>query len=176
MLQRGVGVIGDKLFEASLQLLGELSPPASKMPVGGGPDDAAAEAEAAAFIALSSLGSALAYLSAPVLASADLAKIAKQIQAIQATQDGKGKHPAKADAAKPPLVPVQPKPARSANAVTATAPAQLAAAILAARTTAGLSQTALGAKLKMAQANIARLEKGGSIPSTTTRRSGVQTL
>jgi ribosome-binding protein aMBF1 (putative translation factor) len=108
-------------------------------------------------------------ITAPVLASADLAKIAKQIQAIQATQDGKAKRPAKAAAAKPSLVPVQPQPARRpSNEVTATAPAQLGAAILAARTTAGLSQTALGTKLKMAQANIARLEKGGSIPSTTT--------
>jgi transcriptional regulator with XRE-family HTH domain len=44
----------------------------------------------------------------------------------------------------------------------------LGAAILAARTAAGLSQTELGAKLKTAQTNIARLEKGGSIPSTTT--------
>jgi len=42
------------------------------------------------------------------------------------------------------------------------------AAILAVRTAAGLSQTELAAKLKTAQANIARLEKSGSIPSTTT--------
>src|SRR5215470_3648365 len=50
-------------------------------------------------------------IHAPVLASADLAKITRQIQAIQATQDGKAKHPVKAAAAKPSLVPVQPKPA-----------------------------------------------------------------
>ena len=42
----------------------------------------------------------------------------------------------------------------------------LGAAILAARTAAGLSQIELAAKLKTAQANIARLEKAGSIPST----------
>ncbi|MGO9058447.1 MAG: helix-turn-helix domain-containing protein [Candidatus Binataceae bacterium] len=52
--------------------------------------------------------------------------------------------------------------------MTATAPSQLGAAILAARTAAGLSQTELAAKLKTAQANITRLEKGGSVPSSTT--------
>ncbi len=106
-------------------------------------------------------------ITAPVLASADLAKITKQIQAIQATQDGKAKRPAKAAAAKPPLVPVQRKPASPPKEVTA-APSQLGSAILAARTAAGLSQTELAAKLKTAQANIARLEKAGSIPSTST--------
>jgi ribosome-binding protein aMBF1 (putative translation factor) len=34
----------------------------------------------------------------------------------------------------------------------------------------GLSQTELAAKLKTAQANIARLEKTGSVPSTNTRQ------
>jgi uncharacterized protein len=108
-----------------------------------------------------------ARITAPVLASADLAKIAKQIQAIQATQGGNAKRPAKASA-KPPLVPVQPKPASPPKEVTVTAPSRLGAAILAARTAAGLSQTELAAKLKTAQANIARLEKTGSIPSTST--------
>ena len=41
-------------------------------------------------------------------------------------------------------------------------------AILAARTTAGLSQNGLAAKLKTAQQNVQRLEKGGNIPSTNT--------
>jgi hypothetical protein len=111
-----------------------------------------------------------ARITAPVLASADLAKITRQIQAIQATQGGTAKRPAKA-AAKPPLVPmvpIQPTLASRPKVVTATAPCQLAAAILAARSAAGLSQTALAAKLKTAQANIARLEKAGSIPSTST--------
>jgi ribosome-binding protein aMBF1 (putative translation factor) len=45
---------------------------------------------------------------------------------------------------------------------TARPPAQIGAAILAARTTAGLSQTELAAKLKTAQQNVQRLEKGGS--------------
>ncbi len=107
-------------------------------------------------------------ITAPVLASADLAKITKQIEAIQATQDGKAKRPAKATAAKPSLVPVQAIPASRPKVVTATAPYQLGAAILAARRAAGLSQTELAAKLKTAQANIARLEKTGSIPSTST--------
>jgi ribosome-binding protein aMBF1 (putative translation factor) len=109
-----------------------------------------------------------ARITAPVLASADLAKITRQIQAIQATQGGNTKRPAKVAAARPPLVPIQAKPASPPKIVTVTAPSQLGAAILAARTAAGLSQTALAAKLKTAQANIARLEKGGSMPSTTT--------
>jgi ribosome-binding protein aMBF1 (putative translation factor) len=71
-------------------------------------------------------------------------------------------------AAKPPLVPVQSKPTSPPKEVTAGAPSQLGAAILAVRTAAGLSQTELAAKLKTAQANIARLEKAGSIPSTNT--------
>jgi uncharacterized protein len=110
-----------------------------------------------------------ARITAPMLASADLAKIAKQIEAIQATQDGKRKRPtAKTGAAKPALVPLQPKPASPTKEFTAAAPSQLGAAILAARTTAGLSQAELGAKIKTAQANIARLEKNGSVPSTST--------
>jgi len=55
-----------------------------------------------------------------------------------------------------------------AKELTATAPSQLGAAILAARTAAGLSQAELATKLKTAQGNIARLENGGSIPSTNT--------
>jgi ribosome-binding protein aMBF1 (putative translation factor) len=110
-----------------------------------------------------------ARITAPVLVSADLAKIAKQIQAIQATQDGNAKRPARTAGAKPALVPVRPQPATSSpKEVTAAIPSQLGAAILAVRTAAGLSQTELAAKLKTAQANIARLEKTGSIPSTST--------
>src|SRR6202040_4287752 len=63
-----------------------------------------------------------ARITAPVLASADLAKITRQIQAIQATQGGNAKRPARA-AAKPPLVPmvsIQPKPASRPKVVTAT--------------------------------------------------------
>jgi len=86
-------------------------------------------------------------LNAPVLASADLAKITKQIQAIQAAQVGKAKHPKK-ETAKPPLVPVKTQPAKPRKDVTAAAPAQLGAAILAARTAAKLSQTTLASRLK----------------------------
>ncbi|MGO9266526.1 MAG: helix-turn-helix domain-containing protein [Candidatus Binataceae bacterium] len=69
----------------------------------------------------------------------------------------------------PTVVPVQPKPASRPKVVTGTAPSQLGAAILAARTVAGLSRAELSAKLKKtAQANIARREKAGSIPSTST--------
>jgi ribosome-binding protein aMBF1 (putative translation factor) len=64
------------------------------------------------------------------------------------------------------------QPVKSANPspkeITASTPAQIAAAILAARTTAGLSQNDLAAKLKPAQQNVQRLEKGGSILSTNT--------
>lgn len=112
-----------------------------------------------------------ARITAPVLARADLEKIARQIEAIQATQDaGKGKSKrVRGVSPKPFLVPVQPlKPASPPKDITASSPAQIGGAIHAARTTAGLSQNDLAAKLKTAQTNIARLERGGSIPSTNT--------
>jgi ribosome-binding protein aMBF1 (putative translation factor) len=115
-------------------------------------------------------------INAPVLASADLTKITKQIEAIQTAQGGKGKGKANAKGAakrtaKPSLVPATKtktaKAAKAAKAVTAT-PSQLGAAILAARTAAGLSQMELAARLNTAQANIVRLEKGRSLASTRT--------
>jgi ribosome-binding protein aMBF1 (putative translation factor) len=112
-----------------------------------------------------------ARITAPVLATADLAKIANQIQAIQATQGSTSKRsPKGARTPKPALVPVNPpkQTAPPAKEITASTPAQIGAAILAARTTAGLSQNDLAARLKTAQTNIARLERGGSIPSTDT--------
>jgi ribosome-binding protein aMBF1 (putative translation factor) len=112
-----------------------------------------------------------ARITAPVLATADLAKIAKQIQAIQATQGNTSKRSSKgANTPKPALVPVNPpkQTAPPAKEITASTPAQIGAAILAARTTAGLSQNDLAARLKTAQTNIARLERGGSVPSTNT--------
>jgi len=114
-----------------------------------------------------------ARIVAPVLATADLAKITKQIEAIQATQDGgkgKSKRSPKGAAAKPALVPVQPlKPAsQPPKEITASTAAQIGAAIIAARTTAGLSQTGLAERLKTAQQNIQRLEKGRGPPSTKT--------
>ena len=81
-------------------------------------------------------------ITAPVLASADLVKITKQIQAIEALQDGKSKRGSKATI-KPPLVPVQPIQAKPPKEVTAATPSQLGAAILAVRQVAGLSQTEL---------------------------------
>lgn len=63
---------------------------------------------------------------------------------------------------------MQTKPASPPKEVTAAALSQLGGAILTARTAAGLSPTELAAKLKTAQTNIARLERGGSIPSTNT--------
>src|SRR6516164_4309290 len=68
-------------------------------------------------------------INAPVLASADHAKITKQIQAIQAAQGSNAKRTMKG-AAKPPLLLTQTKPARPPKEVTATAPGQLGAAIL----------------------------------------------
>ena len=106
-------------------------------------------------------------INAPVLASADLAKIARQIQAIQAAQSDTAKRPAKGTA-KSPLLPVRTKPAKPAKEVTATAPAQLGEAILSARTAAKPSQIALASRLKTSQANVVRLEKGRSLPSTRT--------
>jgi len=47
-------------------------------------------------------------------------------------------------------------------------PTQLGAAILAARTAAKLSQIELALRLKTSQANVVRLEKGRSIPTTRT--------
>lgn len=106
-------------------------------------------------------------ITAPVLASADLMKITKQIQTIEALQDGKSKRAVKATT-KPPLVPVQPKQAKPPKAVIAATPSQLGTAILAVRQVAGLSQTELATKLKTAQGNIGRLEKGRTWPSTRT--------
>jgi ribosome-binding protein aMBF1 (putative translation factor) len=110
-----------------------------------------------------------ARIAAPVLASADIANIARRIQAIQAAQEGGKSKRAKGAATKQPLVPVQPvKPIAPPKEIIASTPAQIGAAILAARTTAGLSQTELAAKLETAQQNVQRLEKGGSTPSTNT--------
>jgi transcriptional regulator with XRE-family HTH domain len=106
-------------------------------------------------------------INAPVLASADLAKITKQIQAIQAAQVVNAKRPKKASA-KPSLVSTRTKPAKAPKEVIAIAPAQLGTAILAARTAAKLSQTTLAARLKTSQASIVRLEKGRSVPTTRT--------
>ena len=108
-------------------------------------------------------------IAAPVLASADIENITRQIQAIQATQhDGKHKSGRAAPGSAKPLVAVQHKAVSPRKEVTAARPSQLGVAILAARTAAGLSQTELAAKLKTAQTNIARLERGGSMPSTNT--------
>ncbi len=108
-----------------------------------------------------------ARVNAPVLASADLAKITRQIEAIQAAQDGK--RPRKASATKPRLVPPLPiETAHTSKDVTATSLSQLGAAILAVRKEAGLSQAELAARLNPPQPNVARLESGRSNPSTTT--------
>jgi len=52
--------------------------------------------------------------------------------------------------------------------LTATAPAQLGETIVALRPAAGLTQAALADKLKTTRGNVSRLEKGHSMPSTTT--------
>ena len=108
-------------------------------------------------------------ITAPVLASADLAKISRQIQAIEATQGNAPKRGA-AKKGTGQLVPVQPQPPKAKD-VTAASLSQLGAAIIAARAAAGLSQNELASKLKTSQSNIVRLEKGRSKPSTTTLQS-----
>lgn len=123
-----------------------------------------------------------ARIAAPVLASADIAKITRQIEAIQSSQAGSSKRrrptpPAeevrRAVAVPAPgasmLLPRAPPPAaRPRRALTATGPSQIARAILAARTAAKLSQTELAARLKTSQAAVLRLEKGRSRPSSRT--------
>jgi uncharacterized protein len=113
-----------------------------------------------------------ARITAPVLAEADLAKIAKQIAAIEAAQ---GKPPAKADKApRLSLVPLPARPAKGAKPAKQTkplragAPSELGAAIMSARLAAGLSQIALAERLRTSQSNIVRLEKGRSLPSSWT--------
>jgi ribosome-binding protein aMBF1 (putative translation factor) len=76
--------------------------------------------------------------------------------------------PSNTAAAKSPFVPVEPKRASPPKELTVTAPRQLGAAIVVARTTAGLSQIELAARLKNAEPNTARFKKGGSILSTVT--------
>jgi hypothetical protein len=88
------------------------------------------------------------------------------IQAIQAAQEGSESKGAKGEATKQPLLPVQPPKPTAPTKITASTPAQIGAAILAARTTAGPSQTELAAKLKTARQNVQRLEKGRSTSST----------
>jgi uncharacterized protein len=113
-------------------------------------------------------------ITAPVLASADLAKITKQIEAIQAAQSGSAKRSTKRTAKTSLLPATKSKPAKTKlskskpKAVTATAPSQVGAAIRAARMAAGLSQAELAARLKTAQANIVRLENGRSLATTRT--------
>ena len=114
-------------------------------------------------------------ITAPVLASADLAKITKQIEAIQAAQGESAKRSPKrtaktsvAPATKSKPVKSKPPKRKPAKSVTATAPAQVGAAIRATRIAAGLSQTALAARLETAQANIVRLENGRSLATTRT--------
>jgi ribosome-binding protein aMBF1 (putative translation factor) len=108
-------------------------------------------------------------MTAPVLASADVVKITRQIETIEAAQSSKGKHPTKAGA-KPHLArtQAQPTPASSPRQTITAAPLHIGAAIVAARTAAGLSQNELVSRTKTAQPNIGRLEKGGSLPSVRT--------
>jgi uncharacterized protein len=107
-----------------------------------------------------------ARITAPVLASADVVKITRQIEAIEATQSSKAKHPTKAGA-KTHLARAQAQPtvASSPKQTITAPPLQIGAAIVAARTAAGLSQNELASRTKTAQPNIGRLEEGGSLPS-----------
>ena len=95
-----------------------------------------------------------------MLASADVVKITRQIEAIEATQSSKAKHPTRA-AAKPHPAGAQAQPTlvSSPKQTITAAPLQIGAAIVAARTAAGLSHNELGSRTKTAQPNIGRLEK-----------------
>ena len=115
-----------------------------------------------------------ARITAPLLASADIAKITQQIQAIQTAQLTTDKRPAKVAAA---LVttavpvsaaPVKPSALPAKQKRPATNPKELAASLVAARHAAGLTQAQLAEKAKTARPFIVRLEKGGSVPTTKT--------
>jgi ribosome-binding protein aMBF1 (putative translation factor) len=114
-----------------------------------------------------------ARITAPVLAEADLAKIARQIRAIEAAQ-GKPQRPKAENAVRPSLAPFPtraakfPKPPKRSKLARASAPSQLGAAIIGARAAAGLSQIGLADRLKTSPANVVRLEKGRSLPSSRT--------
>jgi ribosome-binding protein aMBF1 (putative translation factor) len=107
-------------------------------------------------------------VTSPVLAQTDLAKITRQIQAIQAAQAA-----APRGAKKAPNLSLVPAPLKTTKppkevTATATAPSQLAGAIIAARTAAGITQYELAARIKTSQGNVVRLEKGRSVPTTRT--------
>ncbi|HEY0870650.1 MAG TPA: helix-turn-helix domain-containing protein, partial [Acidothermaceae bacterium] len=125
-----------------------------------------------------------ARVMAPVLASADVAKLTRQIESIQAAQGAAARRRRASVAprvavsveqlpsarAEGPL-PVQPRTGsrrRAGGALTASAPSQIARAMLAARTAAKLTQVELAARLRTSQAAILRLEKGRSRPSSRT--------
>ena len=112
-----------------------------------------------------------ARITAPVLASADLARIGRQIEAIESARasDRKRMAPRRTGTSKPTLFPTPSLAARTRPGdATARTPAQMGAAIRSVRTNAGLSQIELATKLKTSQANVVRLEKGRSQPSTRT--------
>lgn len=114
---------------------------------------------------------------APVLARADIAKIAAQIRAIQAENPGEAKNPrvpragrsggdhvSERGLARAQVVQPQPR----SPAITATSTKELAEALAAVRVAAELTQTQLASKMKTTQQAIHRLEKTrGKIAPTT---------
>ena len=99
-------------------------------------------------------------LTAPVLAKADIAKITKQIQDIQAERAKPGTTARIERSTKE----VRPAPKVS----TSDALVQLGPAIRAARRAANLSQVALAKRLNTSQAAVARLESGRASPTVMT--------
>jgi len=104
-------------------------------------------------------------ITAPLLASADIAKITEQIQAIQRAQLAIDKKPAKSAAATPAAVPVSVAAVKPSTPPTkqkqpATNPKELAASLVAARQAAGLTQAQLAEKAKTAAVHRAS-GKGG---------------
>jgi DNA-binding transcriptional regulator YiaG len=105
----------------------------------------------------------------PVLAQADIAKITRQIQAIQSAAPPTGSRkprgasplqlvlpaaPSRPGTKSTPRARSEPKP------ITATSPSQLGAAIMELRTAASLSQSDLAHRLKISQQAVQRLETG----------------
>jgi ribosome-binding protein aMBF1 (putative translation factor) len=118
-----------------------------------------------------------ARIGAPVLAKADIAKIAAQIQAIQSSKPdevGVGRaqlsQPSGGRGARARSTGTQERPAepKLPVAITATTTKELAAAIEAARRAAHLTQVQLAGRMKTTQQTITRLEKtSGKNPPTT---------
>jgi ribosome-binding protein aMBF1 (putative translation factor) len=103
-----------------------------------------------------------ARITAPVLAKPIAAAQGKPVRAKSEKPTSLSRVPVAARPAK------KLTPAKRSKPLRAGAASELGAAIMSARAAAGLSQIALAERLKTSQANIVRLEKGRSLPSSRT--------